>query len=71
MKKSMITIAKTRYLLVDHSKFEANALMVFGRLEDIEEVITDEDVDMSVLTRIQHLGVRGTTASNVKLTRWS
>lgn len=63
MKKRMIGIADVRYLLVDHSKFQVNALTVFGNLENIDEVITDAGVDDSVVNLIKQSGARDVTIS--------
>lgn len=57
LKQRMISIADKRYLLVDHSKFQTNSLTVFGKLQDIDEVITDCHVDDALLVQLQASGV--------------
>lgn len=47
IKKRMISIADYCYLLIDHSKFEVQALSNFAQIIDINQVITDTKVDES------------------------
>lgn len=41
IKRCMLDFADTRYLLADHSKFGAKALVYFAGLSDVDQVITD------------------------------
>lgn len=58
MKQSMVAIAHTRILLVDHSKFGARAPIRVGPLELIDVVVTDELTDPAEVARLTAAGIR-------------
>lgn len=52
VKTAMIQAAKTRYLLVDHSKFNKVYLNTFASLSMIDVLITDKQTDKALLKSI-------------------
>jgi DeoR/GlpR family transcriptional regulator of sugar metabolism len=53
LKIKMMEISARTFLLVDHSKFGARSLRRFSRLEDVDEIITDSQIDAEALATIK------------------
>jgi DeoR/GlpR family transcriptional regulator of sugar metabolism len=58
MKQGMAAIARTRILLIDHSKFGARAPIRVGRLDLVDVIVTDNAVDRDAVARLVAAGVR-------------
>jgi DeoR/GlpR family transcriptional regulator of sugar metabolism len=55
-KVKMMDISARTYLLADHSKFGAKSLRRFSRIEDVDEIITDSELDADMLETIRRAG---------------
>ena len=55
-KNAMLMAARRRVVLVDNTKFGQNHFATFGKLEDIDVVITDVLVDDEVVDEIEAVG---------------
>lgn len=62
LKRRMIEHSDRRILLVDHSKLGTRALATFGKLTDVDSVITDNRCDPDLLKRLQSAGPAVTIA---------
>jgi DeoR family fructose operon transcriptional repressor len=56
IKNAMLMAARRRVVLADNSKFGDNHFANFGKLEDIDVVITDVEVDDEVADEIEAIG---------------
>jgi DeoR family fructose operon transcriptional repressor len=56
IKNAMLMAARRRVVLADNSKFGDNHFANFGKLEDVDVVITDVEVDDEVADEIEAIG---------------
>lgn len=67
IKKALLNHTQKSYLLADSSKLGYDAFASFGKLSDIEVLITDDKADPSILSHIMSTGVNVLQAkTNVK-----
>lgn len=64
VKQKMIASADKIVLLADHSKFGREALSSFARLEDIDAVITDDQIEPQYVELLQSRGIEVIIAHN-------
>ncbi|MHC9046876.1 DeoR/GlpR family DNA-binding transcription regulator, partial [Microbacterium saperdae] len=57
VKRAMFESARTRILLLDHSKFERRALHALARLDEFDHVIVGHKTDQSHIERLQSQGI--------------
>ncbi|WP_040157502.1 DeoR/GlpR family DNA-binding transcription regulator [Nigerium massiliense] len=57
IKQAMLASSRTRYLILDHTKFRRRALHAFASLTDFDVVFTDDGIDDGVRQRLDDLGV--------------
>ncbi|MDR2132203.1 MAG: DeoR/GlpR family DNA-binding transcription regulator [Clostridiales Family XIII bacterium] len=57
VKRSMIKSVKETILLVDHTKFNKNALINICELKDLNTIVTGKEADRKIVSRIQSLGI--------------
>ena len=57
-KRAMIAAARRTVVLADHTKFQADALMRFGDLRDVDVLITDSGLDRDFVDELQGAGPR-------------
>lgn len=57
LKRTMIAVARTRILLVDHSKLGARAPLRFGRLDAVDVVVTDSSAEPARLAMLREAGL--------------
>lgn len=62
VKKKMIDISDKVYLLADSSKFGVQAFTQFASLEQIDEIITDDQVDPAYKAQLEERDVKVTIA---------
>ncbi|MED1793666.1 DeoR/GlpR family DNA-binding transcription regulator [Brevibacillus nitrificans] len=62
VKKKMIGISDKVYLLADTSKFGVQAFTYFAELKQINEIITDDEIDALQVRQLQEKGVAVTVA---------
>lgn len=62
IKRRMMDLAGTVYLLVDSSKFGQNALELFARTNDVDYVITDSGAGKTSISRLKRMGITVETA---------
>jgi len=63
VKRRMIDVAETKYLLADHSKFGVRSVVFFASLEDVDLVITDERAATAVIDEVIQRGLKVETAA--------
>jgi len=56
-KQALISHAKYKYCVADHSKFDKYALMTFAKLTDMDRIITDDDIPAEIRKRYGAVGV--------------
>jgi DeoR/GlpR family transcriptional regulator of sugar metabolism len=56
LKSKMMTISDEKYLLVDHSKFNANALTVFADIKEVDHIITNSSTDKDTVQKLRDDG---------------
>lgn len=57
VKSSMLNSARRKIILADHSKFDEDHFAQFGKVEDIDAVITDTEINEVVVEQLTSLGV--------------
>lgn len=57
VKQSLIAMGKQTFLLCDSSKFGTHSFARFGSLNDIDTVITDNELDIDIQQHIKETGV--------------
>jgi DeoR family transcriptional regulator, fructose operon transcriptional repressor len=58
VKEAMIRSARRAIVLADHTKFGNDNLIRFGSLEDVDLLITDSGLDMSLVPTLESTGVK-------------
>lgn len=58
IKRAMIAAGQRIVILADHSKFQRQALVSFGTLQDVDMVITSDLADRSAIREMEELGVQ-------------
>ena len=58
IKQAMMASSKTRYLILDHTKFTRRALHSFAALADFDLVFTDDRIDENLRRTLTEMGVR-------------
>ena len=56
LKRCMMAVADKRTLLVDRTKFGVKALKRFGRIDDVDEVITNAQTDQAIIAELEEAG---------------
>lgn len=56
VKRAMISSSRRRVLLADHTKFETDHFARFGRLADLDVVVTDDGIDDELAAEIAAAG---------------
>lgn len=54
----MIHRAGQRYVLADSTKFDRSSFVTYGRLEEVDEVLTDQGLDDRLMARFSEKGLR-------------
>lgn len=62
IKKKMIEIADRVFLLADHSKFGVQAFIRLAEINQLEEIITDDQVDTQYIEQLQEQSIKVTVA---------
>jgi DeoR/GlpR family transcriptional regulator of sugar metabolism len=63
LRRIMISCADKKYLLADHSKFSVKSLAHICSLNIFDEIITDSNIDESVLEQLHQLKIKTTVVS--------
>lgn len=58
VKKKMIEISDKVFLLADTSKFGVQAFTYFAKLREIDEIITDDEVDVATIRQFEEKSVK-------------
>jgi DeoR family fructose operon transcriptional repressor len=58
VKRAMLNSAKRKVILADHTKFGDDHFAQFGAISDIDVVITDTDVNQSLVLELESLDVK-------------
>lgn len=61
-KRQLIRLADKTVLLADSTKFNARAAVIFGEITDVDQLITDDGADNTVVKAIVESGVECTVA---------
>jgi len=57
IKRKMLDLCETAYLLADGSKFDTKAVEFFGSVQDIDVIITDNTTDKNIIEKLRAMGV--------------
>lgn len=63
VKRAMLDVARTKILLLDHTKMSRRALHAFARLDEFDLVVVDQDTDPAMVTQLQEWGATVEVAS--------
>jgi DeoR family L-fucose operon activator len=58
VKRRLLDLAETKYLLVDHSKFGVRAVVLLAALTEMDVIITDRETDAPFIEQLANMGLR-------------
>ncbi|MCF6411388.1 DeoR/GlpR family DNA-binding transcription regulator [Pseudalkalibacillus salsuginis] len=53
IKKKMMDIADSVYMMIDHTKFGVQAFTNIGKVDSVDHILTDSNVDQETITRLK------------------
>lgn len=66
-KQLLLELAEHTYLLADHSKFGTRSVVFFGKLQQLEAIVTDDQTSENITRRLASAGVSVIQASDPKV----